>query len=468
MPFRDRTEAGARLAARLLPLGLERPVILALPRGGVPVAAVVARALHAPLDVALVRKLGVPYQPELAVGAIGEGGVRVLNEDVRRAARVSDAQLAEVEAAERTELDRRAAAYRRGRPPLPIAGRTVVVVDDGIATGSTAEAACRVARARGAARIVVATPVAPPASIERLRGVADEVVCVEVREPFYAIGQWYDDFSQTSDAEVVALLGAGEAADTGPAADAAAGSTAGVGPPTGEAAGTGPAAGSGAPAAPFDEEVSFAAAPGDVELAGRLTVPAGALGVVAFAHGSGSSRHSPRNEAVAHRLQHARLGTLLFDLLTPREAADRRRVFDIPLLAERLWNATEWLRTTDAIGGARIGYFGASTGAAAALVAAARGGDAVGAVVSRGGRPDLAGDALGRVRSPTLLVVGERDPVVVDLNRQALDELRCEKRMVVVPGATHLFEEAGTLDIVADLARDWFVGHLRPGYGDAP
>jgi putative phosphoribosyl transferase len=444
MPFRDRAEAGARLAARLLPLGLEHPVILALPRGGVPVAAVVARALHAPLDVALVRKLGVPYQPELAVGAIGEGGVRVLNEDVRRAARVSDAQLAEVEAAERAELDRRAAAYRRGRPPLPIAGRTVVVVDDGIATGSTAEAACRVARARGAARIVVATPVAPPASIARLRGVADEVVCVEVREPFYAIGQWYDDFSQTSDAEVVALLAAGATA------------------------GAGPASGAPAPDTAFDEEVSFAAAPGDVELAGRLTVPAGALGVVAFAHGSGSSRHSPRNEAVAHRLQHARLATLLFDLLTPREAADRRRVFDIPLLAERLWSATEWLRTTDAIGEARIGYFGASTGAAAALAAAARGGDVVGAVVSRGGRPDLAGDALGRVRSPTLLVVGERDPVVVDLNRQALDELRCEKRMVVVPGATHLFEEAGTLEVVADLARDWFVGHLRPGYGDAP
>lgn len=204
--FRDRDDAGAQLAARLLHLRNEHPVVLGLPRGGVPVAAAVARALRAPLDVALVRKLGVPYQPELAVGAIGEGGIRVVNEEVRRAAGVNDAQLATVEAIERAELERRARTYRGDRPRVPLAGRSVVLVDDGIATGSTARAACEVARAQGAARVVLATPVGPAPSLAALAAVADEVVFVDAPEPFQAIGEWYDDFSQTNDAEVMSLL----------------------------------------------------------------------------------------------------------------------------------------------------------------------------------------------------------------------------------------------------------------------
>ncbi len=200
------------------------------------------------------------------------------------------------------------------------------------------------------------------------------------------------------------------------------------------------------------------------ELAGDLVVPAGAPALVIFAHGSGSSRFSPRNRFVAGVLNEAGLATLLFDLLTPAEEdLDRysgRYRFDIPLLAARLEAATVWAKREPELAGLKIGYFGASTGAAAALIAAARRPQDVGAVVSRGGRPDLASDYLDRVRAPTLLIVGGNDPVVLELNRQALGKLRCEARLEVVPGAGHLFEEPGALERVAGLARDWFKTHL--------
>jgi putative phosphoribosyl transferase len=205
---------------------------------------------------------------------------------------------------------------------------------------------------------------------------------------------------------------------------------------------------------------------GDVMLEGDLSVPAAAHGVVLFAHGSGSSRHSPRNRYVARTLNEAKLATLLLDLLTPEEeAADRRTGhlrFDIGLLADRLIHATDWIARQPRTHQLQVGYFGASTGAAAALVAAAERADVVGAVVSRGGRPDLAGLALTRVRAPTLLIVGGNDDVVIELNREALAQLRCEKSLVIIPGATHLFEEPGALEEVARLARAWFAGHLTP------
>lgn len=205
--FADRAEAGCRLAARLGHLRADDPLVLGLPRGGVPVAAEVARALDAPLDVILVRKLGVPDQPELAVGAVGEDGVLVLNDAVQRAARVTRRELEAVAVRERRVLSERAAeAARRGRRAAPLGGRCVVVVDDGIATGSTTAAACAVVRARGAARVVIATPVAPAASLAHLSAVADELVAVEVPGNFFAIGQWYRDFSQTPDSEVWTLL----------------------------------------------------------------------------------------------------------------------------------------------------------------------------------------------------------------------------------------------------------------------
>jgi dienelactone hydrolase len=202
---------------------------------------------------------------------------------------------------------------------------------------------------------------------------------------------------------------------------------------------------------------------GNDVLHGNLDVPNAAAGVVIFAHGSGSSRLSPRNTRVARELREHGLGTLLFDLLTETEERDdaysRRWRFDIPLLAERLAAVTRWLTGYPGIP-ASLGYFGASTGAAAALVAAAQCPEIIAAVVSRGGRPDLAGESLDRVRAPTLLVVGARDPTVLELNERALEALRCEKQLIVVPNATHLFEEPGTLDTVARHAAQWFVTHF--------
>lgn len=204
----------------------------------------------------------------------------------------------------------------------------------------------------------------------------------------------------------------------------------------------------------------------DVWLSGELDIPAGAPGVVLFAHGSGSSRHSPRNQFVAKVIREAGIGTLLFDLLTREEeiedAVTAELRFDIGLLARRLENATAWIASQPETRGLAVGYFGASTGGGAALVAAANLGSRIAAVVSRGGRPDLAGSSLPEVRSPTLLIVGGFDDVVIGLNEEALAQLRCEKALKIVPGATHLFEEPGTLEQVATLSADWFRRHMAP------
>jgi putative phosphoribosyl transferase len=202
---------------------------------------------------------------------------------------------------------------------------------------------------------------------------------------------------------------------------------------------------------------------GHVELSGDLAVPAESWGVVVFAHGSGSSRHSPRNQEVAKTLQKDRLATLLMDLLTPEEEQDRWRVFDIELLSDRLIEALRWLRQQARTAHSPQALFGASTGAAAALVAAARVPEQVTAVVSRGGRPDLAGLALANVKAPTLLLVGGLDEVVLQLNRQALERLVCKKSLITIPGATHLFSEPGALEMVAEHARAWFGRFLRSG-----
>lgn len=198
-----------------------------------------------------------------------------------------------------------------------------------------------------------------------------------------------------------------------------------------------------------------------VQLPGELALPDEPLGIVVFAHGSGSSRFSPRNQYVAGVLQQARLGTLLFDLLTELEGQDRQKVFDVVLLGRRLRGAKAWLAEQAETRQLPLGYFGASTGAAAALVAAAEDPQGVRAIVSRGGRPDLATDFLPLVSAPTLLIVGERDEIVLELNQQAAQRLSCPHQIVIIPNATHLFPEPGALEKVAELARDWFVRHFQ-------
>ena len=327
-----------------------------------------------------------------------------------------DATLAE----ESEELRRRVERYRNGRAAIPLEGRTAIAIDDGMATGMTDLAAVRALRKRGAQRVVVAVPVASSEAVSLLSGEADEVICPKVPRRLYGVGMWYADFAPVSDEQVLALLA--EARE------------------------------------PASEELAVELA--DIELPARLILPVSPRGTVVFAHGSGSSRDSPRNMAVAGTLAARGLAALLFDLLDEREARRRELVFDIALLAERLLLATRRARVDPRLAELPVGYFGASTGAAAALQAAAVG-ERVAAVVSRGGRPDLAGEHLGAVRAPTLLIVGANDRDVLELNRRAAALLRCEHEIAVVPGAGHLFEEPGALEHVAALASEWFQRHLR-------
>jgi len=430
--FSDRRDAGVQLAQRLGHLaGRAQTIVLGLPRGGVPVAFEIAQRLRLPLDVFVVRKLGVPGHEELAMGAVASGGVRVLSADTIRQLGISRAALEQVTTDETAELMRRERVFRRGRPFPDLNGVTVVIVDDGIATGATMIAAVRAVRQLGPARVIVAAPIIAASTKTLLEAEADDVECIEAPEHFLSVGAWYEHFQQTTDAEVETLLRQ-PAGLEGPDALVA--------------------------------QTLEIPAPGGV-LAGDLTVPHGAVALVVFAHGSGSSRLSPRNRDVAAELQKRGFATLLFDLLTPEEeAVDQYTAefrFDIPRLARRLVAVTDWIAAQDKVRGLPIGYFGASTGAAAALVAASARPNAVHAVVSRGGRPDLADAALERVVAPTLLVVGSKDREVQTLNRNARHQMRnAHVELVIVPGASHLFEEPGTLAQAIRSAADWFETYL--------
>src|SRR6185437_15144257 len=335
----------------------------------------------APLDIFLSRKLGVPGHEELAFGAIAAGDGRYLDKRVIEAAGLSEQQIERVTQDVKNTLQERALLYRGSCPPLEVTGRTVILVDDGIATGASVYAAISALRQMKPAKLVLAVPVAPASSCAWLRPEVDQLVCVHAPEDFYAVGQFYESFPQVEDVEVQDLLRRATAyisLRSDHSLDA------------------------------YHSYVTIDLE--NVRLEGTLNLPDSAKGIVLFAHGSGSSRHSPRNRYVAQVLQAEGFATLLFDLLTSQEeSVDRETAelrFDIELLAKRLVDVTQWVTRHPTARTLPIGYFGASTGAAAALVAASRLPGLVTAVVSRGGRPDLAGEALGIVRASVLLIVG--------------------------------------------------------------
>ncbi len=419
--FRNRTDAGQQLADALASLRGQHPLILAIPRGGVPIGRIVADRLDGELDIVLVRKIGAPDNPEYAIGAIDETGA-ILRSDDAVFFDVDESYLKREAAEQLAAIRARRKIYSLDHAAIDPAGRIVVVVDDGLATGATMRAALLAVRARKPSRLVCAIPVASPRGLVSVADVVDDLVYLSAPEHFRAVGQFYESFPAVEDSEVVRLLRR----------------------PT-----------SGSPASAVSEDIRISA--DGLLLDGNLQVPEKACGLVIFAHGSGSSRSSPRNRQVAQTMHKNGLATLLFDLLGEDEARDVSARFDIPRLATRLDAAMQWAMHHPQTQALPIGLFGASTGAAAALVLAARHPMAIKAVVSRGGRPDLAGHgALARVKAPTLLIVGGADSEVIVLNRSALLILPCHAELVLIPNATHLFEEQGAMERVAALAASWF------------
>jgi putative phosphoribosyl transferase len=395
--FTNRDDAGRQLAAALAAVSEQDSVILGIPRGGLVVAAAVARELELPLDALVVR--------------------------------------------ERSALDVEIGRIQAGLPTRDLQGRIALIVDDGIATGATARLAARLARLRGARKVVIAAPVGPVGAA-RLIPEADAVICLSTPKPFVAVGRSYSDFAATPESAVLEIL---LKAGSDPDADRSTGSPR---PRTSRES---------------DIDLNVTVPVPKAVIEGRLRLPGGSSRIVVFAHGSGSSRHSPRNVWVAQVLFEAGIGSLLLDLLTSDEEHDRSNVFDIDLLAARLAAATRWLQASTQTMHCRIGYFGASTGAGAAIKAAADEDLHIGALVSRGGRPDLAGAAaLAALRAPTLLIVGGADEDVLTLNSQAKSQMRGISELTVVPRATHLFVEPGALVEVAVLARAWFLRYLGP------
>ena len=421
--FDDREHAAEQLAEALLAYRGRHPLVLAIPRGGVPIGRVLADRLDGDLDVVLVHKLGAPGQEEFAVGAVGEDGQVLVAEHAARAG--ADAAYLREEAAYQLDLiAQRRELYSPRREAFDPAGRLVIVADDGLATGATMRAALAAVRAMQPAALVCAVPVASSRSLAELRPLCDDVVCPASPRDFAAVSQYYRSFPAVTDDEVLRLLAR---------RPIAIGATQAV-------------------RIPAD----------GVRLQGDLHVPDAATGLVVFAHGSGSSRFSPRNQRIADALAQQGMATLLFDLLGAEEDIALAARFDIERLAGRLEAAVAWAMRLPSLARLPLGLFGASTGAAAALAVAARLPRAVKAVVSRGGRPDLAGHrVLGEVSAPTLLIVGAADTDVVALNKSALASMTHTVELVLVPGATHLFDEAGALEQVASLAGAWFRQWLR-------
>lgn len=432
--FTDRAEAGRMLAELVRDRVGPDVVVLGLTRGGVPVAFEVARALAAPLDVIVVGRLGVPWRPEVTMGALGEDGARIIDDRVVEAAMVSPREVDAVERGERVRLGERVARLRGDRPPRMLGGWTAVIVDDGLATGASARVACQVARNRGARRIVVAVPVASEEGLRALAPAVDDVVVLQTRDDLPGIGQAYLEFPPTDDDEVACLLmtADGFVVPDGPFGD----------PET-------------AFPTPAEEKVFPI---GGVPLIGRITVPNHARELVILAHDSSRQRHTARSRYLSRVLTDAGFATLQLDLLTRDEEIHGNRYLAIPRLAGRLHAVTRVLQEDFD----RVDYLGDAVAAAIALEAAAAEDLHIHAVACLSGRPDLVA-RLGAVRAPLLLVVGEQDSAVLRLNVQSAAKLSYPYRLVTIPRAGHRFREPGVLQKAAAEVRAWF---LAPGDPD--
>jgi putative phosphoribosyl transferase len=422
--FKDRERAGQLLGERLRSYKFENPLVLAIPRGGVPVGFEVAKILQCPLDLLLVKKIGAPTQSELAVGAVSEDAHPVFNDSIVKILNISPSYLKQAASEKTKEIQEQIKKFRGSKKPESLKNKTVILVDDGIATGATIMAAIQLLKQKEPLKIVVAAPTGAQDSVEKIQELADEVICLITPQDFTAVGIWYENFKQVSDEEVLRLMENAHFLKKKTA-----------------------------------QEITIR--DGDKQLFGDLTPVENTKGLIIFAHGSGSSRKSPRNQFVAKELNQVGFSTLLFDLLTENESKDRSNVFDLNLLARRLLLATDAGMNHFKAMKPSLGYFGASTGAGAALVAAAQSRHKISAIVSRGGRPDMADQYLSHVDAPTLLIVGGEDPQVLELNRKAAKKLK-HSNLVIVPEATHLFEEPGALEEVVEHAASWFREFLPP------
>ncbi len=406
--FENRIEAAELLVPLLQDLKDQNPLILAVPRGAIPMGRILATALNGELNILLVRKIRHPFHPELAIGAVTEfGDVIVTPPESLSSDEIERAALQEIQA-----LEKKRARYTGQHKMVDVQGRTVVLVDDGVATGSTLAAGIRSLKSQGAHRIIVAVPVSSESAVSRLQAEGAEVRAYYVPQFFGAVSYFYKDFPQISDSEVGEFFRV--------------------------------------------QSVQVEIANGKEKYKAVLGKALSPKGFVLFVSGSSGGRLNPRNQYLADFLNRQGISTMLVDLLSEEESKDKSNTFDIQLLADRVLKFTEWIERSPEFRHLPLGYIGANTGAGAALRAVVVAGARVSAVVSRGGRPDLAGDILAKVQTPTLLLVGGKDHLVVDLNESAFRKLKAEKRMEVIPRASHLFEEPGTLQQVAELTADWF------------